>query len=600
MKNIRNIALAGVLALAAGCQDRFIDLDPQDSITEAVYFTTPEHFEYASNQLHTNLVGWSAIKGAGLPNEYRTAFADWMDFGTDLTALAQDEGRGTLTVSNSDPYWKSHYYFLRDANMIIKKGEEYTGDQSEIAPYLATGYFFRAYHHYELLTRFGGVPLALQVYDLDDELLHTGVRNSRYEVVAQIVADLDAAIENLPFEAEISDGEKGKISKEGAKALKARLMLFEATWEKYVGTTTDGDGVTVGAGSAKPEGYPSIDEMLSTAIELATDVIDNGPYELWNHNDELNNMSNYYLFNIDGDGSNPAGLTKSSNREFIIQGIYDFDLRRSGGNISHVVQGRIAPSRKMLDMFLCRDGLPISQSSQFQGYNTVYDELQNRDFRMQSYFGNIPENGSPALNAQSGSNAGVGIQAQKHKAFDYPNYRAQGQESQNFPYMRLAELLLIYAEAKFERDGSLSDADLNYSINKTRERAGIAPLTNALVTANGLDMLEEIRRERTIELYAENSRYLDLKRWAIAEEVLSETIYGPVIEGTVYETDASLYSPDYYLFPAEEITVGDGSQLETVVLDHHSVRNFTRKNYLFSIPLEALQLTSELLQNPEW
>ncbi|MCJ8165733.1 RagB/SusD family nutrient uptake outer membrane protein [Pontibacter sp. E15-1] len=600
MKNIRNIVMAGMLIVAGGCQERFIDLEPKDSYTEAVYFATPEHFEYAANKLHENLVGWRDIRGAGLPSAYNTSYADWLDLGTDLTALPQDYGRGVLTPSNIDPYWTSHYYFLRDANILIKKASEYDGDQADISHYVATAHFFRAYHHYELMVRFGGVPLSLDVYELKDEILNTGKRNSRYEVFAQVLQDLDAAIAGLPAEVEVGDANKGKISREGAKALKARALLFEATWEKYVGTSTDGDGVSVGAGSEKPNGYPSVNDMLTGAIELSSDVINNGPYELWNHNADLDNLSSYYLFNIDGSASNPAGLTKLSNREFIIQGIYDVDVRRTNTNLSHVVAGRLSPTRKMLDMFLATDGLPISKSPLFQGYNTVDDELQNRDYRMSAYFDNIPEDGSPALGSQSLSNSGVGITNRKHEAFDYPKYRSQGQESQNFPYLRLAELYLIYAEALYERDGAISDVDLNLSINLLRERAGVAPLTNSFAAANGLDMGEEIRRERTIELYGENSRYNDLKRWGIAEEVLSATVYGPVIEGTVYESNPSLYKPGYFLYGEEKITTGAGSQLSTVVLDPASIRNFTRTDYLFSIPQEDLQITSELLQNPGW
>lgn len=603
MKNIKILSVVALLVFFAGCQDTFIDLEPQDAYTEAIYFKTPEQFDFAANKLYENLVGWKRVKGSGLSNDFQTGYGDWMNFGTDLTALAQDVGRGTQTVANTDPYWSSHYYFLLDANTLISKADEYEGDQSEIRQYVATGHFFRAYHHYELLIRFGGVPIVTSRLDVNDELLHSGKRNSRYEVVSQILSDLDVAIAGCPSEAAIPTTEKGKISMEGAKAMKARVLLFSATWDTYVGTSTDGDGVTEGAGSAKPADYPSADAMLSESISLSNDVMSSGIFELWDHNAELNNMSSFHLFNIDGAWSNPAGLDKPSNKEFIIQGIYDFTLRQGGSNISHTVRGRLNPTRKMLDMFLCTDGLPIDKSTLFQGYNTLWDETRNRDYRMWAYFHEmIPQNGSPMLTGETDINSGVGLTNSKHKSYLYQEggQRQTNQESQNFPYLRLAEVYLNYAEALIERDGSIDDADLNKSINMVRARAGIAPLTNAFASANNLDIKEEIRRERAIELFGEDSRFIDLKRWGIAEEVLGGPLHGPVIEGTVYETDPSLYDPTLFPDGEETIVVGDGSSRSTILIEPSSERPYTRKNYLHSIPIDEIIIATDLTQNPGW
>ena len=83
------------------------------------------------------------------------------------------------------------------------------------------------------------------------------------------------------------------------------------------------------------------------------------------------------------------------------------------------------------------------------------------------------------------------------------------------------------AEAKFELNGAITDADLNLTINALRTRAGFAPkLTNAFVTTNNLSMREEIRRERTVELAMEGFRYDDLIRWKTAETVLPGNLLG--------------------------------------------------------------------------
>ncbi len=587
MKKILSIILPGLLLFAA-CENRYLDLDPLDSITEAAYFNQPEHFKAAANEFYDQMLGW------------RNIHTDYMDYGTDLTALAQDLGRGVLTAPATDRYWSDTYSHLRENNILISKAAEYEGDQEDILQYIAEAKFFRAYHHFFLMQRYGGVPIVTTVLDLNsDELI--GARKSRYEVMAQIIADLDDAISDLPPEQNIAAADKGHVSKWAAEALKAKALLYEATWEKYVGTSTDGDGSVDGAGSAKPTDYPSVTDMLSEAKDLAKDVIDRGGYELWNYNSQLNNWSSLYLFNLEDEGSNPAGLDKSTNKEFILYSMFDYALYQGNTNISHTVDGRLAPSRKFMDMFLCSDGLPADESPLFQGYANLSDEYQNRDYRLTSYFANnatwdIPENGSSQLTGPGGV-SGVSYSCRKFRSYNYGTYRSANTESFDYPIIRLAEMYLIYAEALYELNGSLTDAELDASLNQIKVRAGLPALTNAFAAANGLDIGEEIRRERAIELFGENSRYNDLKRWGIAEEVLNQDVYGNVIEGTEFENNPDLYTPSAYPY-GEAITETPGGERSVLLLDPASNRNFQRNHYLYPLPLEELNLNSNLTQNP--
>ncbi|WP_347840412.1 RagB/SusD family nutrient uptake outer membrane protein [uncultured Draconibacterium sp.] len=587
MKKILILLIAG-LTLFTACQDTFLELDPLDASTEAAYFKSPEHFKAATNDFYSKMIGW------------RRFSTEIMDYGTDLTAYTQDYGRGVVVATNSDNFWTKSYEYLRDVNIVLEKAEDYEGDVAEIEEYISVAKFFRAYHHYVLLQRFGGVPIVTSVIDLDSPEL-TGPRSSRYEVVAQILADLDDAIAGLPAEQNIPDNDKGKISKWAAEALKAKLLLYEASWEKYVGESTDGDGTSAGAGSAKPAGYPSVTDMYTMAKNLAKDVMDNGGYELWNYNDQLNNWSNLYLFNLEDDGSNPAGLTKASNKEFILYTKFDYDLYQGNTNISHTVASRLVATRKFMDMFLCADGLPVDKSPLFKGYTKLSDEYQNRDYRLTSYFASsvtwdTPEDGSVNLIGPGGG-SGASYECRKFRSYNYGSYRAANTESFDYPQIRLAEVYLIYAEALYELNGSLSDAELNASINKIKARAGLPALTNAFASANGLDIGEEIKRERAVELYAENSRFNDLKRWGVAEEVLNQDICGNVIEGTDFENNAELYNPNGYPYGEVVKSTGVGDR-RVLLLDPASNRNFQRTHYLWPIPLEQINLNGNLTQNP--
>src|SRR5664280_1038407 len=104
--------------------------------------------------------------------------------------------------------------------------------------------------------------------------------------------------------------------------------------------------------------------------------------------------------------------------------------------------------------------------------------------------------------------------------------------------IRYAEILLIYAEALFEKNQAISDGDLDKSINVIRSRVNMPALTNAFVSANGLDMRMEIRRERNVELALEDFRYDDIRRWKTAETEMVQDIKGIKIKGTEWENIA--------------------------------------------------------------
>jgi len=582
--------LFGVVLLAGSCRKNYLDLKPEDQLTEANYFTTPDQFKAATNDFYNKMISWQSVNGSSI--------YDFMDFGSDLSSNVTvgsevNYGRGSITAPNTDIYWDNTYNYIRNINILLKKAGAYTGNKDDIKQYVAAAKFFRAWQYFFLLKRFGGVPITTTVLDLNSPEL-TAPRNSRYEVVDQINADLTAAIADLPAEQAIPTVDKGHVSKWAAEAFKARVLLYEATWRKYVGAATDFNG---SPGPASDQ----VAQFLSDAATLAKDVIDNGGYQLWNYNSTLNNRSNYYLFNIDGSGSNPLGLDKTTNNEFILKSMYDYNLRKGGINLSFTVQGFMTPNRKMMDMYLCTDGLPVDKSPLFQGYSDVTKEYQSRDYRLLAYvlgYGSIPAVGSVTLNG------GFGYGNQKFAAYNYPTYRGDNQESQDYPQIRLAEVYLIYAEALMEKNGSISDADLDISINPIRVRAGIAPLTNALVTAGGLDMLHEIRRERTLELYGENSRFDDLKRWGIAEAQLNQNLCGMVVGDAAYPTEfrdasgnaTSKYVPGAYVNGEATVATGKGN-LKCIVIDAAANRNFKKMHYLYPLPLKQLQLNPKLVQN---
>ncbi|MEO9513466.1 MAG: RagB/SusD family nutrient uptake outer membrane protein [Flavobacteriaceae bacterium] len=587
-----------VFLFMVSCEDTFLDLQDLDSVTEAVFFDNPQDFVDGANEFYRGLHS-PQNTNPGNGSAFNRGFAQISDYGTELNGYFQDYGQGTNLPTAQDLYWTNAYWYLRDVNTLIQKGDEYVangGSASGISESIAAAYFFRAYHHFNLVKRFGGAPIMTVVPGLGDEILFSA-RNSRYEVIEQVLADLDLAIAGLPATA--TGANLGKISSIAATAYKARVLLFEGTWEKYVGTATDFDG----SGTAN-----NADAYIAQAVTVAKTVMDSGDYEIWNQNADplMENNSYKWLFSIEGSDSNPGGYTKASNNEFIIQTVFDHAANiRIGAIFTQICESRNAATQPALDMYSSIDGLPIAKSPLFQGYAKQSDQFIDRDRRMWANFdaGVAPVDGSfaiPVISNVSNSN----LPNQKFNTWN--KYRVTGEESYNYPHLRYAEILLTYAEALYERDGSISDADLDISVNLIRDRSGIAPLTNALATTNDLDMLEEIRRERTVELYMENNNHWnDIRRWNTAVDLLSADIIGAVIEGTEYDVnsptyDAELFDPAIAVHGFVDDYPSGVGPVQALIIDPVGFRPYNLKNYLWPLPLEELVLSPSLVQNPGW
>lgn len=183
--------------------------------------------------------------------------------------------------------------------------------------------------------------------------------------------------------------------------------------------------------------------------------------------------------------------------------------------------------------------------------------------------------------------------------------RVNLEESANYPVLRLAEVYLNYAEALYERNGNITDEQLGKSINILRNRAGVKGLDNDFVTDNGLDMLTEIRRERTVELYMEGHRFDDLKRWGIAEKELNASRCGMVVGNAEYPTvfvgsdgkSTSQYNRSAYVWGEEKVETPVGA-VNSVVIDSKSNFNFSKTHYLWPLPQQQRNMNPNLVQNP--
>ena len=572
MKNIYRLFLVSGLMIAfSSCED-FLDRTPESSVQDVDFFNNAAELRLVVNDFYQDLPGWNATS---------VGFNVLPDAGTDMLIGETPSNRISglsyeVPTSGSGSAWS--WNEVRDVNFYLDRASKATAEtdeeQSEIDQYIGEGYFFRAYYYFDLLTRYGDLPIFDQYFDNTDEDLVYAGRESRNEVAEFILSDLDMAISLL--ESFPNTPGTPRISKEVAQLFKARVALYEGTWEKYhAGTDFGVDGED---GSA----------FIQIAADAAKLVMESGVFSL--HNDY-------------GSLFNQVGLI--GNSEVMLWRDYDHLA-----GVTNVLQlswpNRCGYTRAAIRSYLCSDGLPAGVSPEYVG-DTDLDTIEtNRDPRLAATImvpGDLILGGSaPVAWANpdfTTANAGLtGYESQK-----YRNVNIDGSNESDFSVItsriifRYAEALLIYAEAKAEL-GTITQTDLDESINLLRDRAGMPDLVLGSITTDPdwpdygyslSDVLYEIRRERTVELMAEGYRADDLYRWRAHSLFDGDQPRGAfyndgVVSVELAPENANL-DTDGYLLPFA--STGDYNFDET-------------RAYLIPIPQDELVLNKNLTQNPGW
>lgn len=558
-----------------------LDLDPKDQLAESNLWKTPNDFKLFANQFY----GWTRDFSGSV---YDSPHSDKR---SDIILDSNDKNNvyrlGTNGLTEKDNNYNDAYKRIRRTNLLLKNAETYS-NPDDIAQYIGEAKFFRSYCYFDLLQLFGDVIITDKPLDITDPELYTA-RNERSQVADFIIKDLQDAALKLPSSTTV---ENGRVGSEAAWAFLSRVALYEGTWQKNRNNAT----------RAK--------ELLDIAAKAAKQVIDSKNFELFKPV-ILGDSVQKYMFILEDVKSNPAGVQKSANKEYILSRRHDEVLARIGNNITKECLINVQQvSRKFVNMYLCDNGLPIEYNSitnpRFKGYAKIDSEFQNRDNRMRytlarphdNFWSNDKPraswNGDAAdLASASTKNyipkSGSGYANQKWSAERAVN---TGNEGYDYPVIRYAEVLLNYAEAVFERDDAISDQDLDISLNLVRLRVNksMPKLSNSLIgqiNTNGSleDMRTEIRRERTIELYNEGFRIDDLKRWKTAETEMPMDFIGIKWEGTEFQT--AYPNPSY------------GKNADGCLIIEAG-RKWTEKNYLYPVPADQKRLNPNLGQNPGW
>jgi hypothetical protein len=571
-KNILYLFLLSSMAtILAGCEDKLNQL-PTTSVTDANFWKTPVDLSLACNYLYMALPGHNASSN---PQFYLTAtyqeFYGNFGFGSGGNQVSN----GTQLVPATSTEWREYYRVIRAANNIIEKSVNTEGDSLLINKFRGEARFFRALAYFELVKRFGDVPLLTQTVTEADTLLYTP-RSKRELVLDQVYKDLDYSATFCPQPDKQITTEYGRITRTAALGMLSRVALFEGTRAKY-------------------HGYGDPAKHLNISMKAAKTIIDEGKHSLFTYATEKDS-SYLYLFRYQAQGVTrlSPGIASSVgsyavNKETLLPKLY---FGGGGTEIQYhtlptaISLKQFTSTKSLVNTYLYSDGLPAGKSTLYKAKeDSSLTEFMNRDPRLGMTINN--------KTVKETSNIGNFRPTTSYVPRKWLSYFDNGnpRSYMNFWIIRYGEILLNYAEAKYELNGNISDADLDLTVNALRNRATnsnpkkLPLLTNAFTSANGLNLRDEIRREREIELACEGFHYWDLIRWKTAETELPKDLLGP------------------RYFP-KEIQIGTAIPKLTAdsVIILETGRKFNPiRDYLWPIPTQEIALSAgKYTQNPNW
>lgn len=567
--NIKNVGacllFGGTLLTTTSCND-LLDLEPVSQIT-------PESFYQTADQLGAYMINYYG--------ELQNPFSDAMFHGGGYNdGIARSDGNtdiqvvdgGSMKLFVPDKWevaggkqlqgWygsvRAFNYFLEMAEARLEAGE-IEGDKELILNYIGEGYFFRALTYYRMLALYGDLPIVTKVLEDNNEVIvENSKRAPRNEVARFILEDLDRAMDRL-YDRDHFKGQR--VNKQVAALLKSRVALFEATFEKYHKGSgrVPGDTNWPGAKMAYNQGKnfnieAEIDFFFDEAMKAA--IIAIGNTELTTNNGKLEPE----IGQIEGWNPYFEMFSQPSLKdvpEVLLWKEYNFDLGIKHNAIYRSRLGaRSGYTRPFIESFLMKDGLPIYATGgeyQYKDDKTIDDVKADRDLRLQLFVWG--ENTLVFSDPDAGKQVGKkfelpnlisieqqtrmisGYQSRKYYSYDYSQGKSDDQQGTNAcPAFRVAEAMLNYMEACYEKDGKL-DATAEAYWKKIRQRAGVSDDFEKTIAATDLNKendfgvysgtqqvdktLYNIRRERMQELFSEGFRFADLIRWRSFDRLIT-------------------------------------------------------------------------------
>ena len=519
-------------------EDSFID----KTATFDSYNRTKQYLTYAYSLLPEGLNRFSgdALLGAA---------TDDACFAIESSNIQQFNNGSWNALNNPDNVWNRYFAgiakcctLLENSNHINldisrldpAKRVEYENNLKDIRMWRAEAHFLRAYFNFELLKRYGPIPIIKSTLDINKDYSDTP-RPTMKEVVEFIANDCDIAADSLELTPWRNMNDAfGRATKGAALALKSRLLLYAAS------------PLYVDFGDIDEANKPSDATLWKAAADAAKAVIDLNQYELAPAYDDL--FKNDF-----------------QNKEYIFVRRYpsNSDFEKSNFPISYGGKGGTNPSQNLIDDYEMLDGTAFDWSDPVKAAHP----FENRDERLLAtvLMNGVLFKGKRIATYPGGADAMPNPNATKTgyylRKFLNENVNIQtggGSDGHVVPLFRLAEIYLNYAEALNEYDPT--NPDIAVYLNKIRERVSLPDVPSGLTQEQ---MRTLIHHERRVELAFEEHRFWDVRRWKVASSTLGAPVKGVKITQddagnftySPVQVEQRVFQPKMYWYPIPQSEV---------------------------------------------
>lgn len=519
-------------------EDSFID----KTATFDSYKRTKQYLTYAYSLLPEGLNRFSggALLGAA---------TDDACFAIESSNIQQFNNGSWNALSNPDNVWDRYFAgiakcctLLENSNHINldisrldpAKRVEYENNLKDIRMWRAEAHFLRAYFNFELLKRYGPIPIIKSTLDINKDYSDTP-RPTMKEVVEFIANDCDMAADSLELTPWRNMNDAfGRATKGAALALKSRLLLYAAS------------PLYVNFGDIDEANKPSDATLWKAAADAAKAVIDLNQYALAPAYDDL--FKNDF-----------------QNKEYIFVRRYpsNSDFEKSNFPVSYGGKGGTNPSQNLIDDYEMLDGTAFDWNDPVKAAHP----FENRDERLLAtvLMNGVLFKGKRIATYPGGADATPNPNATKTgyylRKFLNENVNIQtggGSDGHVVPLFRLAEIYLNYAEALNEYDPT--NPDIAVYLNKIRERVSLPDVPSGLTQEQ---MRTLIHHERRVELAFEEHRFWDVRRWKVASSTLGAPVKGVKITQddagnftySPVQVEQRVFQPKMYWYPIPQSEV---------------------------------------------
>ena len=648
MKNIFKISIWLGLCLMIGASltscEAYLDKEPDSTISEEAAFKDFRSFQGFIEEIYNCIPdkekcnwcpswnwGDDEIFNPEADNRFTHQadlgnFRAWMQTGN---WLYKGESDPTAKDKFKHSLWPHSWYCIRKANVGLKALEDgmlVAASQEERNLIAGQLYFFRAWWHFELINWFGGLPYVDKAFEANDEL--NLPRLTYQECADRCAEDFRKAADLLPINWDQTAAGKATSGRNQLRINKIMALGYLGKCYLWAASPLMEHGAQMGGGMT----YSYNTEYASKAADVFGELL-----SLVESGQTQYALAEYDYDNVYDHVKSPSAsscysdLFYTTGQSWLMPGSVEaifrgpsHDFNGSNWNTTKVFGPKVGglvehdnvihqPTANAVNMYGMANGLPLDDPESgfdpnfpfkdrdprfyhdivFDGFKYVHGALTAA---MEPYRFCELYTGGNMRPVANGSRTGYFIQKLvPHQCNEGDNYYDWGFSLHTYlPYMRLADIYLMYAEATAAKDPGFSRTNKSNNcsltsedaINKLRDRVGAGHVADKFT---GKDYMDEIRRERAVELMFEGFRFNDLQRWLLLTEA-------PYTIKTSQEFDR--------VHPSEWYTSGENDPRDAQVANFREEiileRVFGTKHYWLPLPDDEVYLYEEFPQNPGW